>query len=307
MWSDLIVPNWTKTASSMSKLTKSEAERIITSSGWLSFMPEDFRTEVVRRSFLVQFQPGEPVIQLGDVPGGIDGLVSGTISISMAPAGEEPRLILLGVPGYWTGEACFLTRKPRRGDARAVVETTMYHLPLDAMDQMARDDPKVAHYIAQILMMSVEFLLRVIHDLQKPGADRRIASVLQRTTWSGEVPIPLTQTDLGVMANASRKQVNAALKRFTEAGWLKNSYRSITIRDAKALRRFTKGNDRYLQTVRKLRGTFAVPKCLSSAYGRTAETARGSILARPDNLSKVPDFRSECARATILQLCGKSA
>jgi CRP/FNR family transcriptional regulator, cyclic AMP receptor protein len=197
-------------------------------------MPEDFRAEVLRRSFLVRFEPGDPVIQLGDPPGGIYGLVSGTVSISIAPAGDEPRLILLGVPGYWTGAACFLTRKPRR---RAVVETTMFHLPRrDGPD--GRRDPNVPHYIAQILMMNVEFLLRVIHDLQKPSADQRIASVLQRTTWIGEVPIPLTQEDLGIMANASRKQVNAALKRFAEAGWLKNSYRSITIHDAKALRHF---------------------------------------------------------------------
>ena len=44
------------------------------------------------------------------------------------------------------------------------------------------------------------------------------------------------------MANVSRKQVNAALRRFSEAGWLTNTYRSITITDAKALRRFAEGD-----------------------------------------------------------------
>jgi len=110
------------------------------------------------------------------------------------------------------------------------------------MDQMAARDPAVAHHVALILMMSVEFLFRVIHDLQKPEADRRIASVLQRTTWIGEAPIPLTQSEVGVMANASRKQVNAAIKRFAEAGWLTNTYRSITITNPGALRRFAEGD-----------------------------------------------------------------
>ncbi|WP_051661407.1 Crp/Fnr family transcriptional regulator [Bosea sp. 117] len=210
--------------------------------GWLPSLPEAFRSEVLRRSVLLHFAAGEPVFHLDDPPGGIYGLVSGTVSVSLAPAGATPRLILLGVPGHWTGEGCFLTRKPRKAELRAVVETTMLHLPLDAMDQMAARDPAVTHHVALMLMMTVEFLFRVIHDLQKPEADRRIASVLQRTTWIGEVPIPLTQSEVGVMANASRKQVNAAIRRFSEAGWLTNTYRSITITDPGALRRFAEGD-----------------------------------------------------------------
>jgi CRP-like cAMP-binding protein len=56
--------------------------------------------------------------------------------------------------------------------------------------------------------------------------------------------IPLTQSEIGLMANASRKQVNAALARFAEAGWVKTDYRSIVIRDVGKLRRFARGEDR---------------------------------------------------------------
>ena len=118
----------------------------------------------------------------------------------------------------------------------------MLHLPLEVMDQIAADRPEASQHFAMILMMSVEFLLRVIHDLQKPEADRRIASVLQRSTWIGDVPIPLAQSELAVMANVSRKQVNGALKRFAAAGWLQRSYRAITIRDVEALRRLADGD-----------------------------------------------------------------
>lgn len=222
----------------MSRIGRTRAKQIISERGWLPLLPEAFRAEVLRRSILVRFSPGEPIFRTGDPIGGIYGLVAGTVSISLAPSGETPRLILLGNPGYWTGEGCFLTRKPRRGELRAAVETTMLHLPLDVMDQMAAQDPEVARHVALILMMSVEILFRVIHDLQKPEAARRIASVLVRTTWIGEAPIPLSQSEVGIMANASRKQVNAAIKRFSDAGWLTNTYRSITITDPRALRRF---------------------------------------------------------------------
>lgn len=220
------------------QISRAEAERVMSERGWLALVPEGYRDEVLRRSTLLHFAPGQAVFHLGDPMGGIYGLVAGSVSVGIAPAGSTPRLVLLGVPGHWTGEACFLTRKPRRGELRAVVETTMLHLPLDAMDQMAARDPGVVHHVALILMMSVEFLFRVIHDLQLPEADRRIASVLQRTTSIGDVPVPLTQSEVGTMANASRKQVNAALKRFSEAGWVTNTYRSISITDPGALRRF---------------------------------------------------------------------
>lgn len=226
----------------MGQVGRARAEQIMSERGWLPLVPETFRSEVLRRSVLQHFAPGETVFRLDDPAGGIYGLVTGTVSVSLAPAGATPRLILLGVPGHWTGEGCFLTRKPRRAEMRAVVDTTMMHLPLAALDQMAARDPAVVHHVALLLMMTVEFLFRVINDLQKPEADRRIASVLQRTTWIGETPIPLTQSDVGVMANASRKQVNAAIKRFAEAGWLTNTYRSIAITDPAALRRFADGD-----------------------------------------------------------------
>lgn len=211
--------------------------------GWLARVPEGFRAEVLRRSILMHFSAGETIYRVGDPPGGLFGLVSGTMSINMAVAGALPRLVMLGIPGHWTGEGGFLTRTPRRIELRAVVETTVFHLPIEVMDQMAARDIDVVHHIATLLVVSVEFLMRMVHDLQKPDVDRRVASVLHRTSWIGEVPIPLSQAELGVMANASRKQVNATLKRFTEAGWLENSYRSITVNDVVALRRFAEGDD----------------------------------------------------------------
>lgn len=226
----------------MGQIGRTEAEQIMRGSGWLALLPEEFRSEVLQRSALMHFAPGEAVFRLDDPAGGIYGLVTGTVSVSLAPTDTTPRLILLGIPGRWTGEGCFLTRKPRRGELRAVVETTMMHLPLDVMDQMAAKDPEVMHHIALMLMMNVELLFRIIHDLQKPEAGRRIASVLQRTAWIGEIPIPLTQSEIGIMANASRKQVNAAIRRFAEAGWLTNTYRAITITDPEALRRFAEGD-----------------------------------------------------------------
>lgn len=222
----------------MAHVSRSEAERIMSGTGWLPLVPGPLRAEVLRACRLQHVAAGESIFRLGDPPGGIYGLVSGTVSVSIAPEGAAPRLLLLGVPGRWTGEGAFLTRVPRRGDLRAVVDSTLLHLPLDRMDQIAARDPRLTQAVAQILMMSVEVLLQVIHDLQKPDAARRIASVLQRTTWIGEESIPITQSDLATMANTSRRQALNALKHFSAEGWVTTSYRSVTVIDVEALREF---------------------------------------------------------------------
>ncbi len=224
-------------------IKRAQAEAVLLEGGWLSHQPPDFQKEILRRSILIHFPPGEVIYHFGDDLGGIFGLVEGTLTVNTAPPDHVPQLIHIGAPGAWTGEGCFLTRKPRVLELRALVDTWMMHLPLDQMDQMAAADPMVIRNFAQILMASAQVLIRVIHDLQKPQTARRIASVLQRTTWIGDRPIPLSQSEIGLMANASRKQVNVALARFEEAGWVKASYRSIAILDVASLRRFADGTD----------------------------------------------------------------
>lgn len=221
---------------------RARAESILLGNGWLSSQPRAFQQEVLRRSILMYFPAGDMVYRVGDELGGVFGLVEGTLTVNTAPGGHLAQLVHIGAPGAWTGEGCFLTRQPRRIELRILVETWMLHLPLDQMDQMAAVDPTVIRNFSEILMASTEVLIRIIHDLQIPNAARRIASVLQRATWIGERPIPLTQSEIGLMANASRKQVNFTLARFARAGWVKADYRSITIVDVDAVRRFAAGD-----------------------------------------------------------------
>ena len=218
------------------------AESILRQNGWLSRQPDAFQSEVLGRSVLLHFSPGEVIYHFGDDLGGIYGLVSGVVAVNTAPQDEAPQLIHMGVPGAWTGEDSYLIRQPRRLELRALLETWLMHLPLDQMDQMTNADPSVIRNFCQNLMLGVEVLIRIIHDLQTLDPDRRIASVLQRMTWSSE-RVLLTQTEIGTMASVSRRQVNAALKRFAENGWVNTSYGSITVLNAEKLQRFAAEND----------------------------------------------------------------
>ncbi|WP_211369384.1 Crp/Fnr family transcriptional regulator [Pseudoxanthomonas kalamensis] len=223
-------------------MSRDIADRILTQNGWLSRQPRDFQLEVLSHSILERYEAKETIYRFEGPLGGAYGLVSGTLSVNASTPGGVPRIIHVGSAGSWTGEGCFLTRQPRRIELRALVETWLMHLPLSAMDRMAEKDPTVIRNFAQILVASTDTLIRVVHDLQKPEADKRIASILQRVAWSGPTPISLSQTELGVMANASRKQVNAALRKFAEAGWLSHSYRSVSIIKPEELLRYSESD-----------------------------------------------------------------
>jgi CRP-like cAMP-binding protein len=223
------------------RITRQAAEETLRGNGWLSRQPVAFADEVLSQATLQHYAAGEIIYRFGDPLGGIYGLASGVFGIDAAPPDSTLRRVHLGVPGFWTGEGCFLTREPRRIELSAVVETTVLHLPLRKVDEMAERDPETIRRIAQSLMAGVDILIRIVHDLQRPEADRRIASVLHRAGWIDEQPIPLSQKELGAMANASRKQVNASLQKFAAFGWIATSYRAITVTNADALRRFALG------------------------------------------------------------------
>jgi CRP-like cAMP-binding protein len=218
---------------------KEQARLILTARGWLSRQPEPFQAEVLRRGLPSTYRRGESIYRLGDPPGGIHGLVAGSFAVLTAPSGAAPRMPHLSAPGHWTGEGSYLTGEPRRIELRAVTECAVLILPLDQMQRMAAGDPEAARRFGEIAMLDNDLAVRVIHDLLIPDRDRRIAAVLARCAAAGET-IPLLQEELGAMANASRKHVNAALARFASRGWARPAYGAIRVLDARSLAAFAR-------------------------------------------------------------------
>lgn len=218
-------------------MSRANAERIMCESGWLSQMPETFRSNLLQNARLLKLKAGHVIFRSGDPAGGIYGLVAGTVTVNTAPPASTPRLIHIAVPGGWTGEDGFMTGNPRRIELFARSETWVMHVPLDTMEQMAIANPNNIRAFGVISILSADKLLRIVHDLQKQTASSRIASVLHRMTWASDVAISVSQENLGILTNTSRKQVNATIRRFVEANWVETGYRSITVINPIALQK----------------------------------------------------------------------
>jgi CRP-like cAMP-binding protein len=221
-------------------ITLADAKRLLGRTGWLSQQPTAFQAEIWRRARLAYFRRGDMIYHPGDSLGGVYGIISGAAVVTIAPPLASPLLFHVCLPGDWFGEGCFLAGEPRRVGMQAAQETWTVHLPLDAMEQIARRYPPSVRRFTKLLMNNLDILVRAFNELHNPDQDFRIASALERITSERNVVVPLSQGDIGIISHTSRKQVSAALKHFEAAGWLKRGYRSIEITDRARLQRFVK-------------------------------------------------------------------
>lgn len=222
----------------------SRSRDVLSSIGWLSRQPEAFQDDVFRRAVPVCHSAGDVICRMGDPQGGIYGVVSGAILVSIGPAKAVPHILHVLTTGSWFGEEPFLSREPRRSELRAALDCSAIYLPLDAMDQMAARDPLVIRNFVQVQLINLDILMCACYDLQDRDEHRRIARALRRIMTLENTPIPLAQAALGMLSNASRKTVNAALQRFENSGWVRRGYRSVTITDMQRLTQYAEsGSD----------------------------------------------------------------
>jgi len=221
---------------------KEMAEQVLAQRGWLARQPEPFRRLIFQECQLRQFERGAPVYHLGDPPGGIYGIVTGTVAVSIAPGEGGPYLAHVSTAGAWFGEGPLLTGKARRFEIQAVTPCVLMSLPLHVMERMVAEDPTAIRRFAQIAIANLDLALNVISDLMIAQPERRIAAALVRSAGPQHAPIVrVAQAELGRIANASRKLVNKALRQFGDSGWVETGYGAIKIHDVEALKRFAAG------------------------------------------------------------------
>jgi len=219
-------------------MSRETAERLICERGWLSHLSENFRIRLLENALLLNYGAGQVIFRTGAPSGGIYGLVAGTVIVNTAPPESTPRLIHIAIPGGWTGEDSFLTGQPRRIELIAQSDAWVMHVPIKAMEQMVALHPDDIRAFGTISILASDSLVRIVHDLKKKDVSSRIASALHRMSWTTDSPVTVSQENLSVITNTSRKQVNSVIQRFVEQGWVETAYRAITVTDPAALRQY---------------------------------------------------------------------
>jgi CRP/FNR family transcriptional regulator, cyclic AMP receptor protein len=226
-------------------LNRDAACKVILSRGWLRQTPASFQRAVVDRCRLEKYPANTPVYAVGDEPGGLFGIVSGCLSISVSPQQEGPYTAHLALPGAWFGEASVFTRRPRMAGLTATRETTLMHLPLCAIDDIVKGDPGAWRYFGLVMLDHLERAIGGSADLMIRNHTARVVSVLLRlgdcryASPQDDLPVEIDigHEDLAHMANVSRTTAGAVLRELEAGGQLTLAYRRIIILAPDVLRR----------------------------------------------------------------------
>jgi CRP/FNR family transcriptional regulator, cyclic AMP receptor protein len=221
-----------------------QAYEVVARQGWLSTTPPSFRQQVLDQTQLQDLKAGVRIYSVGDPPGGMYGLVSGGLGISIAPGERGPFLAHFAQPGTWLGEAAAFTERPRQIGLTVTRDTQMLHLPLHSIREIVTRDPGAWRFFGLAAIAHNSVAIGAADDLLIRDHVKRFIAVLLRLGGcrlhtlpeSAPIEIDVSQDDLAALANLSRTTAGSILRRFSTAGQLEVSYRRIRILAPDALR-----------------------------------------------------------------------
>jgi CRP-like cAMP-binding protein len=222
---------------------------VLGKSPWLAAQPETFRQRFLAAVVLQKVPTGATLYSAADEPGGVYGMVSGGILISIESRDGSMYPAHVVRCGTWFGFGPLMTRRSRSFDAQALEPSLVAQVPLPALERMIASDPTTAKHLGSMTTYGQDIIVSSLADLLIRDATARIAAVLLRVTGvlDGIAPddprgFGLTQTLIGDLANASRPTVVRALAEFRERGWIEASYGRIRIIAPKALDAFVRAS-----------------------------------------------------------------
>ena len=213
------------------------AHEIVLRQGWLCQTPPPFQREVLDRCHLQHFATGETIYSIGDPPGGMFGLVSGRLNISIAPNERGPYFVHLARPGSWFGEAAAITGQPRRVGLAAARDSELLHLPLHEIHEIVAKDPAAWRLFALVTISHLDLAIGSSDDHMIRDHVKRCIAVLLRlggcrqASPTGSIPIEVdaSQDDIAQMSNVARTTAGTVLRKLEAMGHLEQSYRRIRI------------------------------------------------------------------------------
>jgi CRP-like cAMP-binding protein len=233
-------------------MKKGEAERVALSQGWLAHQSPAFQAAVLARARPASFAKDELIFDAGDENGGVYGVVQGSVAVFVPGRGDALRLGHVARGGFWFGRWPVITARRRLLTFRAREPTVALHVSFSALNETAGQDRAWARSVESLLDFAIDLALAAVSDLLIPESDRRLAATMARAAGLDEdarlsarpskpAGLRLTPSELGEVANVSRRIASRILARFETAGWISIDDDQLAIANPKALAAFAAG------------------------------------------------------------------
>lgn len=216
--------------------------RKLLDTGWLKEKPTDFQQILLQEARIQRYGARQYTHHIGDDPGGFYGIIEGSFGVitDNPTAGTVMGHVMRR--GDWFGQRPMLVGKSRSLAFRAMEDSIVLYVSLQAVDQISRSISGSYALFASLAEHNLEVTVTIISDLLIRRSDKRIAAVLLRVAGiskhapvTGVADCTLTQSDLAELANVSRHVVNSTLGLFENKRWIKVGYGKISILAPKKL------------------------------------------------------------------------
>ena len=191
-----------------------------------------------------RYHDREVVVREGDGGGALFVVLSGyTKAVTSGAGGQELLLSIMG-PNEVFGELSLLDGQPRSASVIAVESAELATLEREPFERMLEGTPRLAIQLLGVLSQRVRSLSKRYENVASMDVRSRLAEVLVvladkhgKSVDAGiQIPVKLSQQDLGSMIGTSRESVNKVLSDWIRGGVLSHVAGRVTIADLRALR-----------------------------------------------------------------------
>lgn len=227
-------------------MDQEEGLRILTSRGWLSTTPADFRRALLANYRWDRLEAGASIQEGGEEVGELIGLAHGVVEMRTILGPADTPIMHFAHPVFWFGYVPIIFGKPRRITGTAKTTVWLARIPHTAVMEALAERPDWWRHFLQPALIYGDLALNIAADMLIRDSERRCAAVLLRMGGrrfaspedSKPVEVLLTQDALAGAANLSRNSVSTMLKRMAERGLIQLGYRGVTVLSPVALRKF---------------------------------------------------------------------
>lgn len=174
------------------------------------------------------------------------GIVSGVVALHCRFTHPDAVLLQLLWPGEWFGTMPTLVEHGgRRFKAIARTDVELLRVPGDDLRALLQRRPAWVAEIAKDAVRWLDLATQGLVDLMLSDASARCAAVLLRLAgqrWASmtyadrATEIPVSQVEVAMLCNVSRKTLSRVLKEFARRRLVTIGYRSMTVNDPPLLR-----------------------------------------------------------------------
>ena len=225
------------------------ARDVVLSRGWLSKMPPSFQQRVIDECLYRRVKGGTVICRPGEQSADMYALVTGSLSLEIAPRGQVPHLSNFLVPGSWWGEGAALTGRKRRFGITAVRDSGLMILSARGVRAIIDDTPDAWQCFYLLTLHHLDEAVSLYDDLMRRKHEERFVAMLlhfsdcrhETPRHGGPIEVDVAQEELASIANVARTTASKVLRNLEKTGKIELSYRRIRILSPDGLRSMIRG------------------------------------------------------------------